>query len=84
MCVNETSGKEIMKLDRCTHRTTVCGLSLITFIVMACGGAADSGRVAEPTIDYGGGPPKRARRGGMNVSGIMGTINTNINVRQNY
>jgi len=52
-------------------------LSVITLVFLACGGAAESGRVAEPTIDYGGGPPKRARREGMNVSGIMGTINTN-------
>jgi hypothetical protein len=59
------------------NRTTMFGLSIVTFFVLACGGAADSGRLAEPTIDYGGGPPKRARRGGMNVSGIMGTINTN-------
>lgn len=59
------------------NKTTAFVWSVFVFFAFACGGAENSGRVADPTIDYGGGPPKRERRGGMAVSGIMGTINTN-------
>lgn len=57
-------------------RLFLWALSAGACFVLSCGGP-EANRTARSAIDYGGGAPKRERRGGMEVHGIMGTINTN-------
>jgi hypothetical protein len=59
------------------NRTRALGLGVVFILVFSCGGVPEAGRTSDRRIDYGGGAPKKAKRGGMNVDGILGTINTN-------